>query len=206
VSIATSKEGFRYLRFAWIALAIAVIAAATLGWTGFWYLGKEKRDDLTLKRQVGEMQARANTARRERDDLRASSVMFEGLMRQGILQEESRLEFIERLDRLSTRHRLLGLEYDFAPQRALPAPGGRVFEAIEVLSSRVKVRVLALHEGDLIAFLDELAKPARGYNPIQSCNLRRMEAGIANQINARVEGECTLEWITLKDKRGARAS
>ena len=206
MSIATSKEGFRYLRIAWVTLAIAVTAAAALGWTGYWYLGKEKSGDLTLKRQLGEMQTRVNTARRERDDLLASSVMFAGLLRQGILVEESRLELIERFDRLNTRHRLLGLEYDFEPQRTLPAPGGRVFEAIEVLGSRVKVKVLALHEGDLIAFLDELAKPPRGYNPIQSCRLRRLEAGMVIQANARVEAECTLEWITLKDKRGARAS
>lgn len=206
MSIATSKEGFRYLRIAWAALVIAVVAAAALGWTGYWYLGKEQSGDLTLKRRLAEMQARVNTARRERDDLLASSVMFAGLMRQGILLEERRLEFIERLDSLNTRHRLLSLEYDFAPQRSLPAPGGRVFEAVEVLGSRVTVKVLALHEGDLIAFLDELAKPPRGYNPIQSCNLRRLQAGSGNQVNARVDAECTLEWITLKDKRGARAN
>lgn len=206
MSIATSKEGFRYLRIAWIVLAVAVAVAGFLGWTGYWYLGKEKRDDLTLKRQYSEVQARVNTARRERDDLRASSQMFAGLLAQGILQEESRLELIERLDALKTRHRLLGLEYDFAPQRTLPAPGGRVFEAIEVLSTRVKIRVIALHEGDVIAFLDELAKPPRGFNPIQSCNLRRLDASIASQLNARVETECTLEWVTLKDKRGTRAN
>jgi hypothetical protein len=205
VSITRSKEGFRYLRVAWVVLVMAIISAAALGWSGYWYLGKEIRDDLTLKRQLGETQSRVNTARRERDDLLASSVMFAGLMRQGILQEESRLELIERLDRLNTRHRLLSLEYDFEPQRPLPAPGGRVFEAIEVLSSRVKVKVLAIHEGDLIAFLDELAKPPRGYNPIQSCRLRRLEAGMVMQANARVEAECTLEWVTLKDKRGTRA-
>jgi hypothetical protein len=206
MNVVSSKEGFQYLRLAWAALAVAIVAGAALGWTGYWYLGKERRDDLTLKRQFGEVQARVNTARRERDDLRASSQMFAGLLAQGILQEESRLELIERLDGLKTRHRLIGLEYDFAPQRPLPAPGGRVFEAIEVLSTRVKIRVVALHEGDVIAFLDELAKPPRGFNPIQSCNLRRLESGIANQINARVETECTLEWVTLRDRKAVRAS
>ena len=204
--IATSKEGFRFLRFAWVALAVAVAVAGFFSWTGYWYLGKEKRDDVVLKRDLSAVQARVNTARRERDDLQASAEMFQGLMQQGILQEESRLELIERLDRLKARHRLLGLEYDIAPQRPLLAPGGRVFEAIQVLSSRVKVKVIALHEGDLIAFLDELAKPPRGFNPIQNCRLRRLEEGAVAQMEARVEAECTLEWVTLKDKRSARAT
>lgn len=206
MNIAGTKEGFRYLRFAWTALAISIFASGFLGWTGYWYLGAEKRNEVTLKQRFGEVQTRVNTAKRERDDLTASSVMFARLVAQGILQEETRLEFIERLDRLKNRHKLLGLEYDFAPQRALPAPGGRVFEAIEVLSSRVKVRVLALHEGDVIAFLDDLAKPPRGYNPIQSCSLRRVQAGGGGEAIARVEAECTLELVTLKDKRGTRAN
>lgn len=206
MSIATSKEGFAFLRLAWIALALAIAAAAFLSWTGYWYLGNEKRNDAALKREMGAIQGRVNTARRERDDLQQSAQMFQGLMQQGILQEESRLELIERLDRLKVRHRLLGLEYEISPQRTLPATGGRVLEAIQILSSRVKVKVIALHEGDAIAFLDELAKPPRGFNPIQSCKLRRLEQGAVAQMEARVEAECELEWVTLKDKRGARAT
>jgi len=206
MNIAFTKEGFAHLRFAWVALALAVVAAASLGWSGWWYLGKEKRADLTLKGQLGEMQSRVNTARRERDDLQASSQMFASLLAQGILLEESRIDLIERFDRLKLRHRLLGLDYEIDPQRLLQAPGGRVFEAIEVLSSRVRVKVLALHEGDVIAFLDELAKPPRGFNPIQTCTLRRTEAGQTAQLNARVEAECAFEWVTIRDKRGARAN
>lgn len=204
MKIATSKEGFRYLRLAWAALAIAVITSAFLAWTGYWYLGAEKRQDLALKRQLSEVQGRVNTARRERDDLQASSLMFQSLLAQGILEEESRLQLIERLDRLKQRYRLVGLEYDIAPQRQLPAPGGRTFEAIEIVSSRVGIKVLALHEGDLIAFLDDLAKPPRGFNPIQNCNLRRITS-VAALDNARVEATCSLEWVTIKDRRGARA-
>lgn len=201
---ATSKEGLQYLRLAWAALAIAVVSAAFLAWTGYWYLGAEERKDLVLKRQLSEVQGRVGMARRERDDLQASSLMFQSLLAQGILEDESRLRLIERLDRLKLRYRLVGLEYDIAPQRTLPAPGGRAFEAIEVVSSRVGIKAFALHEGDLIAFLDDLAKPPRGFNPIQNCSLRRVMAAAA-QDNSRVEATCALEWVSIKDKRGSRA-
>ena len=206
MSTAFSREGFRSLRMAWITLLLAIAAAGMLAWGSHWYLQKEKRDDLASKRQLGEAKARLDATRRERDDLRTSSVVFEDLVSRGILREESRLDLIERLDRLKVRHRLLGLEYEIAPQRPLVLAGGRAFNAVDVLGSRVKVRAMALHEADALAFLEELAKPDRGFNPANRCNLQRIEPGAPDAITPRVEAECMLEWISLKDKRGARAN
>lgn len=206
MSPAFSKQGMRFLQAAWITLLVAVAAAGALAWGSHWYLQKEKRDDLASRRQLGEAQARLDAAKRERDDLRASSEVFQDLVDRGILQEESRLDLIERLDGLKTRHRLLGLEYEIAPQRPLQLAGGRVFNAVDVLGSRVKVKALALHEGDALSFLDELSRPTRGFNPVNRCTLQKVEPGAPDAITARVTAECIVEWISLRDKRGNRAS
>ena len=153
MNAAFSKEGSRLLRLAWATLAVAIAAACALAWGGYWYLQKEKRDGVVSKRQLGEAQARLANAKRERDDLRTSSEVFQDLVARGILKEESRLDLLERLHDLKVRHRLLGLEYEIAPQRPLPLAGGRVFNAVDVLGSRVKIKALALHEGDALAFL-----------------------------------------------------
>lgn len=201
-----SKEGVRSLRLAWVILGLATLAAAGLAWGSHWYLQKEKLDGLASKRELGEAQARVEAAKRERDDLQASSQIFQGLVNRGILREEGRLDLIERLDRLKARHHLLGLEYEIAAQRPLPLPGGRVFNAIDVLGSRVKVRALALHEGDALDFLEDLASPDRGFNPLSRCDMRRIDAQNATEVSPRVEAECVLEWISLKDKRGNGAN
>ncbi|MBL0142723.1 MAG: hypothetical protein IPP91_11635 [Betaproteobacteria bacterium] len=206
MNVMFSKEGFRSLRIAWVILGLAIVAAAAVAWGSLLYLQKEKRDDISSKRALAEAQARVNAAKREREDLKSSSEIFEDLVKRGILQEESRLDLIERLDRLKTRHHLLGLEYEIAAQRPLPLAGGRVFNAVEVLGSRVKVHALALHEGDALAFLEDLAKPERGFNPLSRCTLRKMAVGAVSATGPRVEAECTLEWISLKDKRGNRAN
>jgi hypothetical protein len=201
-----SKEGSRLLRVAWATLAIAIAAACALAWGGYWYQQKEKRDGVVSKRQLGDAQARLANAKRERDDLRTSSEVFQDLVARGILKEESRLDLLDRLHALKVRHRLLGLDYEVAPQRPLPLAGGRVFNAVDVLGSRVKIKALALHEGDALAFLQDLSMPPKGFNPVSRCTLRRLQATRDDATAPRVEAECILEWISLKDKRGARAN
>ncbi len=200
-----SREGWRALRLAWVILALAVAAAAGAAWASHWYLQKGKRDDLSSQKALREAQARVSAAKRERDDLHASSEIFQGLVKRGIFQEEDRLGLVERLDRLKSRHKLFGLDYEIAPQRPLPLAGGRVFNAVDVMGSRVKVRALALHEGEALAFLEDLATPEHGFSPLGRCSLRKLDAGAA-RVSPRVEADCALEWISLKDKRGARAN
>jgi len=206
VKFAFTKEGFLSLRLSWVILGLAVAAAAGIAWGSLAYLQKEKRDEIASQRQLGEMRAKVEAARRERDDLRNSSVVFADLVNRGILKEESRLDLIERLDALKAKHRLIDLEYEIQPQRPLPLMGGRVFNAVDVLGSRVRIKAQALHEGEALAFIEELVRPPTGFNPASRCTLARLVPGAADTVSPRVEANCTLEWISLRDKRGGRAS
>ena len=206
MNFAFTKDGFRSLRLAWALLGLALAAAAGIAWGSLAYLQKERRDDMASQRQLGEMRAKVEAARRERDDLRNSSVVFADLVSRGILKEESRLDLIERLDALKVKHRLMDLEYEIQPQRPLPLLGGRVFNAVDVLGSRVRIKAQALHEGEALAFIEDLVRPPTGFNPASRCTLARMTPGSPDAATARVEAQCTLEWISLRDKRGQRAS
>jgi hypothetical protein len=206
VNAVFSRDGFKRLRFAWLILAVSIVAAVASAWGSRLYLENERRDGVTSKRQLAEARARVDAAKREREDLKDSAVLFQDLVDRGILHEESRLDFFERLEKLRAKHRIMDLEFEIAPQRTLPLPGGRVFNAVDVLGSRVKIRVQALHEGDALAFLEDLARPPKGFNPVSRCALRRIEPGEASAPTARVEAECNLEWVSLKDKRGNRAN
>lgn len=206
MNVVFSKEGAKALRLAWALLGVAIVAAAAIAWASHWYVQKERRDNAASNRELAEAQARVAAARKERDDLQASSQIFMDLVKRGVLKGEGRLDFIERLQQLKARHQLLALEYEIAPQRPLPLAGGRVFESVDVLGSRVKVRALALHEGEALAFTEELTHAPRGFYPAGRCTMKRLEAGSADAIVPRAEVECVLEWVTLKDKRGNRAS
>ena len=161
-----TNDGFRRLVITWFILGASIVAAVAIGWGSHVYLQGEKRDGVSSRRQLAEAQARVDAAKRESEDLKASAEIFEDLVKRGILQEENRLDFIERLGRLKARHQLFALDYEIAPQRALPLAGGRAFNTVDVLGSRITLRAQALHEGDALAFLRGARHaPARVHDP-----------------------------------------
>ncbi|HXF77822.1 MAG TPA: hypothetical protein VN598_03100 [Usitatibacter sp.] len=198
-----SAAGFREMRLAWAALALAILAAIGIVAGSHWYGEKEKRDSADYSRRLREARARVESARRERDNLQQSADVFRTLVDRGMLQTESRLDVVELLNTLRVRYQLI-LDYEIAPQRTLALPGGRVFQSVDVLASRVKLKARALHEGDMLGFLDALEGSSRGFYPVDKCTMRRVDVADADSLQPRVEAECTLEWITLKDKHANR--
>lgn len=196
-----SRDGFKTLRTAWLLLAVSVIAGASIVAASHWYLEREKREGLTAEGRMQEARTRADAARRERENLQESAEVFRTLVDRGLLQNERRLEMIELVNRLRSRHQLFSMDYDIAPQRPLALAGNRAFNAVDVLASRVKLKVRALHEGDVMDFINDLSRSRQGFYPVDRCTLRRIEAAEGQGLRPHVEAECALEWITLKEKR-----
>jgi hypothetical protein len=194
-----NDEGRSELRGAWIGLAVAVAVAALLAGGSHWYFEKERRDSAAMQRRVQEARTRLDGARRERDSLVESADVFRTLVDRGLLQGERRLELVELVNQLRSRYQLYALDFDISPQRALPLPGGQSFASVDVLGSRVKLKLRALHEGDALGFVSALAQTPQGFYPVDACTLRRLDA--TADLQAHVEAECSLEWITLQEKK-----
>jgi hypothetical protein len=199
VSPVFTREGWKALRASWLILAAALAMGAGIVYGSYWYGVKEKRDSVVAANRLRDARSRLDNARRERDNLNESADMFRTLLARGLLDREHRLDLVEKVNALRTRHQLFSLDYEIAPQRPLQLPGGRVFPSVDVLASLVKLHARALHEGDLIGFIDELAHSPQGFYPIDQCTLRRL-AGPADGLRPHVEADCMLEWITLRDK------
>jgi hypothetical protein len=201
-----STEGFRMLRVAWALLALAIGGGAALVAASHWYAEKEKRDSANSGRRLQEARTRLEDARRERDSLQESADVFRTLVARGMLQTDRRLDLVELVNTLRAKHQLVALDYEIAPQRPLQLSGGRVFASVDVLASRVKLKARALHEGDVLGFVDSLSRNPQGFFPVDRCTMRRIEAAGGDSLQPRIEVDCTLEWITLKEKRGNRPS
>ena len=192
-------EGRSELRIAWIRLGVAVVIAVAMGGASHWYFEKERRDSAAMTRRVQEARARLDGARRERDSLVESSDVFRTLVDRGLLQGERRLDLVELVNQLRARYQLFALDYDIAPQKPLALTSGVSFSSLDVLGSRVKLRLRALHEGDALGFVWALSQTPQGFYPVDACTLRRIDATEA--LQPHVEAECTLEWITLQEKK-----
>ncbi|MEO7744002.1 MAG: hypothetical protein ABIR98_13780 [Usitatibacter sp.] len=199
------REGFGTLRASWAILVASIAVAAAVAGGSHWYLERQKRESATIAKRTQEGQGRAEAARRERESLEQSADVFRTLAARGLLQSERRLDLVELVNGLRIRHQLFGLDYEIGAQRPLPLAGGLAFPALDVLASRVKLRARALHEGDLLEFIDALSQSHQGFYPVDRCVIRRIEArGGGEALQPHVEAECTLEWITLKEKRANR--
>jgi hypothetical protein len=205
MKVVFAREGFLAMRGAYALVALAIVASLTLVFASQWYYDKERRDNATAARRLQEARARLDGARRERDSLQESSEVFRTLVDHGLLQSERRLDLVELVNALRARHQLASLDYEISPQRPLALSGGRVFSSVEVLASRVKLKVRALHEGDVIGFIDELSRTPQGFYSVDRCAMRRLETAGAESLAPHVEADCALEWITLKEKRAGRA-
>ena len=210
--------GFKALRFAGLVALSGLGVAVFLVSGSYLFWQSEKKADVVSQRNLQELRNRLETVKRERADLQGSEETYKSLIARGAFAPERRLDLIEALAELKKRHKLLGLEYEVAPQRPLKFATGATYAAVGIMASRVHMKIQAYHDGDLVAFLDEFPRIQRGFFPIDNCSIKRVAAaelraqaaaGEAAQpasdtpssaASAAIEADCTLEWITLVDK------
>lgn len=219
----------RGIRFASAVFVAGLVVSGFLAGGSYWYWQTEKKDDAQSQRALQEMRARLETVKRERDDLRGSEETYKSLVAQGAFAPERRLDLIEGMAELRKRHRLVSLEYDVLAQRPLKVSGAS-YASADLRASRMRIRVQAYHDGEMLLFLEEFARIRRGFFPMDKCVIKRTAdfesrrktaqagAGVAAvvpvaasaapqardddaesgpTIDAAVEADCTLEWITL---------
>lgn len=219
----------RGIRFASAVFVAGLVVAGFLGGGSYWYWQTEKKDDAQSQRALQEMRSRLETVKRERDDLRGSEETYKSLLAQGVFAPEKRLDLIEAMAELRKRHRLVSLEYDVLPQRPLKVTGAS-YASADLRASRMRIRVQAYHDGEMLLFLEEFARIRRGFFPMDKCVIKRTadfesrrksaqaSAGVpvaapaaataapaagdddaesGPTVDAAVEADCTLEWITL---------
>jgi hypothetical protein len=204
VNVMFSRIGLKALRAPLVTFVSFLAASVVIVAASHYYLEFERRDDKSSEGRMRTARARLDAIRKEREDMRTSAETFRELLDRGMLNEEKRLDLLEMVDRLKTEYHIVSLDYEVLPQRALQLPGGRAFHAIEVFSSRVRLKVQALHDGDLLGFIDGLVKQQRSFFNLDRCVVQRMESG-ASGLYPRVEADCAMEWITVRDKRMAKA-
>lgn len=152
-----------------------------------------------------EIQSKLSRARVEEQELRGKIESFETLRSRGYIGAERRLDWIEAIARIKAARNIDKLDYDFSPQRPVDAnilPGGASAGGFEIMSSQMQMRVQLLHEGELLALLEDLRGAVQAMVQVRACTLERLAPDSADRgNNAQLKAECTLEWITLKETK-----
>lgn len=174
-----TRAGFSALKFAYLVLLAGIGVAAFLVVGSYFYWQSEKKNDQQSQRSLQDLRARLSTAQRDRDDLRGSEDTYKALVARGAFLPEERFDLIEALAALKKRHRLVSLGYEVAPQRPLRLNAGATYSGVNLFASRVKLKIRAFHDADLVAFLDEFPRLQRGFFPLDRCAVKLIAAPLA---------------------------
>jgi hypothetical protein len=193
----TSVINLKSLRWSLLLLAGALAAAGGIV-AAILYYGQQAdtayKQALAHQNQTRARLLRANDDERE---IREKIARYQEIIRQGRTDAERRLDWVETLRGIKTSRRLLGLDYEIAPQRPLDekvvASGGYSF-----LVSPMKLEMPLLHEGDLLGLLADLSNQVNALVSVRSCRIERLADSPANAAN--LKAFCEIDWITLQEK------
>lgn len=184
-----------------LALAMALAGAAAV-WASTRLAGDVRQAHEHALAARAEAQRALAGARAEETEIAAKIDRFRHLVERGAVGTEQRLAWVELIRDARTRHQLGAVDYEFSPQRPLdPLIAPPDADQLEAAGSTLRIRMPLLHEGQLIALLDDLAFNASAVVRVRECSVTR--AAVASDAEQLV-ADCLLDWITFRPRQGAR--
>lgn len=198
-----SRADLPFIRTSLILLAASLLLSALLLF-GTSYL-KDQAEQQHQAEQQALIQARTQLLQASADEAGWKIFLprYQSLAKRGWIGQERRLAWLEAIDAVHRQYRLFPVAYQISAQAPYTLQGIPPPEQLDVLASRMTVKLPLLHEGDLIDFLDGLKRASVGFFMTQGCRIQREASAPgddSSQLQATLSAECTLDWLTLHPK------
>lgn len=184
------------------SLAFLLLALLLAGGLVFGVLNYGEQTTRSLRQaQAEQAESRSRLARAQEDEqeIRAKIDRYREIIQLGRTQPERRLDWVETLRHIKEKRRLLGMDYEIAPQRPLD-PKVVVTGGYSFLVSPMKLDMLLLHENDLLGLLADLQTQTPALISTRQCALERLPNAPQAQQSALLRAQCEVDWITLQEK------
>jgi hypothetical protein len=198
------KLGRGDLKRLWLPITASfalILAGAACAFFADDYLQKSRKLGAAATAQRAEVQAKLARANEEKREIEASLQQYQALAARGITGEENRLDWIDTVTAIKRELRLFDISYSIEPQKALDYPGFSPSGDIMFMASRVKISLQLLHEGDLLDFIDALARRGKSYLSVRSCDVRRESRGAGTALAPRLQADCVFDLITIRHSK-----
>ncbi|RTL54986.1 MAG: hypothetical protein EKK46_07060 [Rhodocyclaceae bacterium] len=193
---------FKKLRWSLLWLLVTLIAGAAAVVFSIRFEQKAQADTKRIEAGRNEIRSKLARAQDEEKELREKIAKHQAMESRGILDQEHRLDWVEKIRQIKESRKLIDVQYELAPQQAVdsalvPSAGS----AFEVMSSPMKLQMQLLHEEDLLNFLNDLRQQVKAYVRPRQCTLIRLPS-VARETgtNAQLSADCQLDWITIREK------
>jgi hypothetical protein len=159
----------------------------------------EQQAAATERQSAQDKLARATDEERE---IRDRLVDYRKLLARGVIGDEQRLDWVERIGEIKTARKLFDVRYSIDAQRAVDYPGVAGGGDVEFLASSMKLDMSLLHEEDLFRFLDDLRGALSAHVVVRSCTLQRSERAASERgLAPRLQATCDIDLVTIRDRK-----
>jgi hypothetical protein len=162
--------------------------------------GRAEQTKAAADRQAAQNRL-ARTTDEERE-IREKLVDYQKLRSRGLIGEEDRADWVERIAQIKSARKLFDLKYTIEPQRPADYPGLAATGDVEFLVSQMKVDLALLHEEDLFRFIDDLRGALSSHVVVRSCTVSRLDRVVADRgVAPRLRADCTIDLVTIRDRK-----
>ncbi len=188
------RQGWPYIRKAGNLFMVCLLISVLLVGAGRFVLGRTTPDTMAAAQKQTEARDRLNQAETERIEIRDFQPKFEQLRARGFFGLENRLSMLEAIRDIQQRHRLLPIEYNFAPQQIVALDPSLLGPELELHATAVQMQLKMLHELDLVNIMRDLKQA--GFFSVKECNVLADESPTPGGARL-LEANCTLYWLTI---------
>ncbi len=198
-----NKKDWSRLQWSVVLFVVLSVAGAVIAGISVKSFDEAVKANQQSKRERDAAHGKAARASEEAQELREKIAIYRTLEARGIIGQEYRLDWIEKIRKIKKERKLIDVAYELGPQQRIAsevvAPN---LNGFEIMSSPMQLQIAMLHENDLLDFLADLRAGIKGYIRIRECELTRAvvppnSRGPTPQLRA----DCVLGWITLRETR-----
>jgi len=199
------KTGQRIAGPAIVAVALIAAGAVAVAVTNQ-LLTAARAEQQTVRAERAAEQNKLVRATDEAREISERLVDYRRLVDRGIVGEERRLDWVDRINAIKAARKLSEVKYSIGPQRPAEHPGITGGGEVEFLASPMQLNMALLHEEDLFGFIGDLRSGLSALVVVKACSIERTgEAAKARGLAPRLRALCELDLVTIRDKRASKA-
>jgi hypothetical protein len=184
-----------------IAVVLIAISAGVVMAVQKW-TEQARREQAEAQAALAESRGRLARAREEESEIKRSLQQYRELVARGIVGDENRLEWIERINAIRLAHKLYDIRAEISEQKKLDNPA----VGPDIMVSRMDISMPLLHEDDLFKLLTDLRASSRGYFQVKTCNLDRGPPVDRRALAPTLTATCELDFYTIRERVAAKVA
>lgn len=167
----------------------------------FFYKHEQLNEKRAIKKEIRLMQAHISSIVHDKELVNTYQGIYKKLVDKGFLSNESRLSWMEQLERTAGRLALPDLQYQVDSQSEIKQDQHPIPHGVSLFKSQLTFESSLLHEGDLLELIADFQILPSGLLVVEYCNLSRTNKIMdnsepGNKLNFRFHALCDVSWYT----------